>query len=100
MSTEMIVESGESVENQVRRTREAARTLARLPGKSREELLWAAAQEFEKRGPEILDANVIDCEAIADAVANGTVSSVAARRLKTSHAGIREMASRIRDVAS
>src|SRR5579871_4508849 len=88
------------IRSRVLRTREAARSLARLPGKSRNEILIAAAAAIENRSDEILAANQVDYVTLASEIASGRVSEAFARRLRTSAVGIKEMAARVRDVAA
>ncbi|MBZ5523763.1 MAG: glutamate-5-semialdehyde dehydrogenase [Acidobacteriia bacterium] len=90
----------ESIRLQVEQARKAARVLARMTGSQRNELLRAAAEAIENRAPEILSANQEDCDALAPAVAAGSVAQSLADRLRTSSAGVREMAARVRDVAA
>ena len=89
----------ETVQAQVAKTRRAARALARLSGDDRNRLLLAAADEIEARSADILAANQRDCDALAPQVASGKVAQAMAKRLKTSAAGVREMAAHVRDVA-
>ena len=87
-----------SLKQQVMNTRRAARSLARLSGEDRNRILLAAADGIESRTAEILSANREDCEILA---ASGQQTPQALmRRLKTSDAGVGEMAMRVRDVAS
>ena len=87
-----------SLKQQVMNTRRAARALARLAGEERNRILLAAADRIEGRRAEILLANREDCEILA---ASGQQTSQALmKRLKTSDAGVREMAMRVRDVAA
>jgi glutamate-5-semialdehyde dehydrogenase len=83
------------VKARVQSTRRAARALARLSGHDRNQILQAAAGLIVTRSAEILAANSRDC----DAAAAGNVSPALAKRLKTSEAGVKEMALRVRDVA-
>ena len=89
----------ETVSVQVQRTRRAARELARLSTAQRNQILIAAADRLEARAAEILKANQQDCEFLKREVAQGTASAALLKRLKTSEAGIADMARQIRDVA-
>jgi glutamate-5-semialdehyde dehydrogenase len=84
---------------QVQRTRRAARELARLSAEQRNQILLAAADCLESREAGILKANQADCESLDREVSAGTASAALLKRLKTSAAGIRDMARQIRDVA-
>ena len=86
--------------SQVRRTRRATRELAQLPAEERKQILRLAASELELRSKEILEANQQDVSALDREVAAGKASASLAKRLKTSAAGIKEMADRVRDVAA
>jgi glutamate-5-semialdehyde dehydrogenase len=87
-----------SLKEQVMNTRRAARALARLAGEERNRILLSVADGIESRTAEILSANREDCEILA---ASGQQTSQALmKRLKTSDAGVREMATRVRDVAA
>ena len=87
-----------TLREQIRSTRRAARALARLTGDQRNRILLACADRIEARSAEILEANQVDCDVFAGAVSAGNVSPALLKRLKTSAAGVREMAMRIRDV--
>lgn len=84
---------------QVQNTRRAARSLARLSGEQRNRILLRAAERIEARSAEIIAANQVDCETLAGSVAAGTMSQALMKRLKTTPAGVQEMAARVRDVA-
>lgn len=86
--------------SQVQRTRRAARDLAQLPAQARNQILLFAAEQLELRSKEILEANQVDVAALDREVAAGKASASLSRRLKTSAAGIKEMADRVRDVAA
>ncbi len=87
------------VRAQVQLTRRAARELARLSAEERNQILLTAAAQLELRSGEILEANRQDVAALDREVAAGKASASLAKRLKTSAAGIKEMADRVRDVA-
>src|SRR5947209_13687628 len=84
---------------QVQLTRRAARELARLSAEERNEILRAAANRIEAREAEILEANRLDCETLARDVTSGPASAALMKRLRTSSAGIKDMARQVRDVA-
>ncbi len=63
-------------------------------------MLLNAAQQLELRSSEILEANQRDITNLDRSVADGKASASLAKRLKTSPAGIKEMADRVRDVAA
>jgi glutamate-5-semialdehyde dehydrogenase len=84
---------------QVLRARRAARELARLSATQRNQVLLAAADRLQAREAEILKANREDCEALEQEIRSGTASAALLKRLKTSSAGIGDMAQQIRDVA-
>jgi glutamate-5-semialdehyde dehydrogenase len=85
---------------QVQLTRRAARELAQLSAAQRNQILLNAAQQLELRSSEILEANQRDVTDLDRDVAEGKASASLAKRLKTSPAGIKEMADRVRDVAA
>src|SRR5258708_545339 len=95
-----VMQAGSDASTLVRQTRRAARYLAGMSGDARIELRRAAADAIESRTADIVAANEEDCIALAPDVASGAVSQALADRLQTSSAGVREMAARIRDVAS
>ena len=84
---------------QVVRARRAARELARLSAEQRNQVLLDAAGRLQAREAEILKANRDDCEALEQEIRAGTASAALLKRLKTSSAGIGDMARQIRDVA-
>jgi len=85
---------------QVQLTRRAARELAQLSAAQRNQILLNAAQQLELRSSEILEANQRDVTNLDRSVTEGKASAALAKRLKTSPAGIKEMADRVRDVAA
>ncbi|MGZ7107238.1 MAG: glutamate-5-semialdehyde dehydrogenase, partial [Candidatus Angelobacter sp.] len=92
----------DSIAAQVQATRRAARELARLSADQRNQILLAAADGLEAREAEILKANREDCESLERKereLAAGTASAALLKRLRTSAAGIRDMAKQVRDVA-
>ncbi len=88
-----------TVAAQVKLTRTASRTLARLSARQRNNILLAAADLLETREAEILNANQRDCQSLEQEITGGTASAALLKRLKTSAAGIQDMARQIRDVA-
>src|SRR6478609_11003203 len=84
---------------QVLRARRAARELARLSAEQRNQILLAAAGLLQACEAEILKANREDCESLEHQVRAGAASAALLKRLKTSSAGIHDMARQIRDVA-
>jgi glutamate-5-semialdehyde dehydrogenase len=84
---------------QVLRARRAARELARFSAAQRNQVLLAAADRLQAREAEILKANREDCEALEQEIRAGTASPALLKRLKTSSAGVNDMARQIRDVA-
>jgi glutamate-5-semialdehyde dehydrogenase len=99
MSSAAEFKTRESVVAQVQATRRAARELTRLSTDQRNKILLAAADELEARDAEILKANREDCESLEREPAAGLASSALLKRLKTTPAGIKDMANQIRDVA-
>ena len=91
--------SSQTLKQQVIATRRAARSLARLSGDERNRILLAAANRIEARRDEIVAANRIDCESLI-AVGAQQSSTALLKRLKTSPAGVKEMAVRVRDVVA
>src|SRR6185312_5851677 len=85
---------------QVQETRRAARALARLSDSERNGILLSAADMLEARSSEIVAANQKDCEIFGRMAGKDSASQVLLKRLKTSTAGVREMAIRVRDVAA
>jgi glutamate-5-semialdehyde dehydrogenase len=99
MSNVVEAKSLETVADQVQRTRTASRTLARLSAEQRNNILLKAADLLEAREAEILNANQQDCAALEQEIVEGNSSAQLLKRLKTSAAGIKDMARQIRDVA-
>jgi glutamate-5-semialdehyde dehydrogenase len=102
MSSAAESKNPESIAAQVQATRRAARELARLSAEQRNLILLAAAGLLEKREIEILKANREDCESLerkGREIAARTASAALLKRLKTSSAGIKDMARQVRDVA-
>lgn len=102
MSSAAESKNPESIAAQVQDTRRAARELARLSAEQRNLILLAAADLLEKREIEILKANREDCESLERKdreIAARTASAALLKRLKTSSAGIKDMARQVRDVA-
>ena len=102
MSSTVDSKNPDSIAAQVQATRRAARELARLSADQRNQILLAAADGLEAREAEILKANREDCESLERKereLAAGTASAALLKRLRTSAAGIRDMAKQVRDVA-
>lgn len=102
MSSAAEFKNPESIAAQVQATRRAARELARLSAEQRNLILLLAADLLEKREIEILKANREDCESLERKdreIAARTASAALLKRLKTSSAGIKDMARQVRDVA-
>ena len=89
----------ESIATEVQATRRAARELARLSTDERNQILLTAADMLEAREAEILEANQHDCESLEREMAASTASAQLLKRLKTSPAGVKDMARQVRDVA-
>jgi glutamate-5-semialdehyde dehydrogenase len=99
MSSAAESKNPESISAQVQVTRRAARELARLSADQRNQILLAAADLLEEREAEILKANQQDCESLERDLATYAASAPLMKRLKTSSAGIKDMARQVRDVA-
>lgn len=89
----------ESIAIQVQAARRAARELARLSTDQRNKILLAAADMLEAHEAEILTANCEDCESLEREIASLPGSAQLLKRLKTSSAGVKDMARQVRDVA-
>jgi glutamate-5-semialdehyde dehydrogenase len=88
-----------AVADQVQRTRTASRTLARLSADQRNSILLTAADLLEAHEAEILSANQQDCQSLESEITASSASAALLKRLKTSAAGIKDMARQVRDVA-
>jgi len=99
MSSAAESKNPESISAQVQAARRAAREMARLSIDQRNRILLAAADMIEAREAEILKANQEDCKSLERELAGGAASAALMKRLKTSSAGIRDMAKQVRDVA-
>ena len=84
---------------QVQKARRAARALARLSTDQRNQILLVAADRLEAHENEILLANRADCKSLELEISAGTASPALLKRLRTSPAGIKDMARQVRDVA-
>lgn len=82
-----------------RRSREASRLLATVPGERRDAALQAAADKIAARESEILSANQRDCEQALPAVKAGQMSRALFERLLITEQGIEQMAAGVREVA-
>ncbi|HEV7674963.1 MAG TPA: glutamate-5-semialdehyde dehydrogenase [Candidatus Angelobacter sp.] len=98
MSSAAEFKTPESIAAQVQATRRTARELARLSADQRNQILLAAADGLEEREAELLNANQEDCDSLERDLA-GTASAALLKRLRTSAAGITEMATQVRNVA-
>lgn len=83
-----------------RSAREASRKLALLSDEIRKATLLAIADALERDGERILAANAIDCAAAEKLLASGEMTQALFSRLRIKNSGIREMAARVREVAS
>jgi glutamate-5-semialdehyde dehydrogenase len=102
MSSAVEFNQPDSIAAQVQATRRAARELTRLSADRRNKILLAAADALEAREAEIVEANREDCESLERKereLAAGTASAALLKRLKTSAAGVKDMAKQVRDVA-
>jgi glutamate-5-semialdehyde dehydrogenase len=102
MSSAVEFNQPDSIAAQVQATRRAARELTRLSADQRNKILLAAADALEAREAEIVEANREDCESLERKereLAAGKASAALLKRLKTSSAGVKEMARQVRDVA-
>jgi glutamate-5-semialdehyde dehydrogenase len=88
-----------AVADQVQSTRTASRTLARLSAEQRNSILLTAADLLESHEAEILSANQQDCQSLESEIAASSASAALLKRLKTSAAGIKDMARQVRDMA-
>jgi glutamate-5-semialdehyde dehydrogenase len=82
-----------------RRSRAAARALAKLSSERKQETLLALAGAIEENRETILRANERDREAAEFEVALGTMSAALFARLELTERSVAEMAARVRDVA-
>ena len=99
MSSAAEYRNPDAIAAQVQATRRAARELARLSVDQRNQILLGAADALEAREAEILKANREDCESLERELAAGAGSDALLKRLKTSRAGLKDMARQVRDVA-
>lgn len=88
-----------AVSEVAKRSRAAARALAKLSHHQRNETLLALAATIEANRETILRANALDCEAAEFQVALGTMSAALFARLEVTERGVAAMAARVRDVA-
>lgn len=92
--------NAESVQSLARRARAASRSLAKLSLETRNAVLAATADAIEQNNARILAANQVDCKAAEGAVLAGKMSPALLARLRVSEAGVRQMATQVRQVAS
>lgn len=90
----------DAVADQVRLARKASRILARLSAEQRNSILLKAADLLETRSAEILKANQQDCAAMEAELEHNKSVAPLLKRLRTSSAGIKNMARQVRDVAN
>jgi glutamate-5-semialdehyde dehydrogenase len=88
-----------SVREQTRATREAARKLALLSNEARNAVLLGVARRMEQNATQILAANAEDCRAAEVLVRSGELSQAAFARLRVTEKTIREMITRLKEVA-
>jgi glutamate-5-semialdehyde dehydrogenase len=103
MSSATELSSPGPIAAQVQATRAGARELARLSADHRNHILLAAANGLEAHEAEILKANREDCESLerkGESTSGSAPAAALLKRLKTSAAGIRDMAQQVRDVAT
>jgi glutamate-5-semialdehyde dehydrogenase len=91
--------SNQPLAAQVQQTRRAARELARLSTAQRNQVLLTAADLLEAHEAEILKANQEDIASLEHGISSGTASAALLKRLRTSAAGVKDMARQVRDVA-
>ncbi|HEY1937249.1 MAG TPA: glutamate-5-semialdehyde dehydrogenase [Candidatus Angelobacter sp.] len=94
-----VAKTSDNLAIQIQKTRRAARALARLSTEQRNQILLVAADGLEARENEILQANCADCKSLELEISAGTASPALLKRLRTSAAGIKDMARQVRDVA-
>ncbi|HET9837027.1 MAG TPA: glutamate-5-semialdehyde dehydrogenase [Candidatus Angelobacter sp.] len=99
MSRAIQAKASGDIAAQVQATRRAARILARLTTMERNQVLLNTADLIEARAEEILKANRRDCRLLEPEVASGAPAALL-KRLKTSPAGVKDMARQVRDVAA
>lgn len=88
-----------SVREQARAARAAARKLALLSNDARNSILLGVARRTEQNAAAILVANTEDCHAAEELVRSGKLSQAAFARLRVTEKTIREMISRLEEVA-
>jgi glutamate-5-semialdehyde dehydrogenase len=99
MSNVAEAKTPDAIAEQVQRTRKASRMLARLSAEQRNSILFKAADLLETCAEEILQANQQDCSALEQEIQQNKSSAPLLKRLRTSAAGIKDMARQVRDVA-
>lgn len=88
-----------SVREQARVARAAGRKLALLSNDARNSILLGVARRTEQNAAAILVANAEDCHAAEELVRSGKLSQAAFARLRVTEKTIREMISRLEEVA-
>ena len=103
MSSAAESKNAESIAAQVQTARRAARASWRgLSTDERNQILLTAADLLEKHEADILNANQQDCESLeqqARELGSRQLFAALLKRLRTSSAGIKDMAKQVRDVA-
>jgi len=88
-----------SVREQARAARTAARRLAMLSNDERNSVLLGVVKRTEQNAARIIAANAEDCRVAEELVRNGKLSQAAFARLRVTEKTIREMISRLEEVA-
>ena len=88
-----------SVREQARAARTAARRLAMLSNDERNSVLLGVVKRTEQNAVRIIAANAEDCRVAEELVRNGKLSQAAFARLRVTEKTIREMISRLEEVA-
>src|SRR5262252_4937930 len=88
-----------SVREQARAARTAARRLAMLSNDERNSVLLGVVKHIEQNAARIIAANAEDCRVAEELVRNGKLSQAAFARLRVTEKTIREMISRLEEVA-
>jgi len=100
MTKAVATKTSETVAAQVRNARRAAVQLAHLSTAERNRILLTGAELLEARAEEVLRANQIDCQSLQRQAAQGAGPAALLKRLRTSAAGVKEMARQVREVAA
>ncbi|HLZ12347.1 MAG TPA: glutamate-5-semialdehyde dehydrogenase [Candidatus Acidoferrum sp.] len=89
----------QSVREQARAARAAARKLALVSNDARNEVLLDVAKRTEQSAARILAANAEDCRAAEELARGGKLSAAAFARLRVSEKTVREMVQRLEEVS-